>query len=116
MERDPLKIVVIGAGYAGMLTTVRLAGKVKRQIRSGDVAITLVNAADAFMERVRLHQFVANQPLPHRPITRILRGTGVAFLCGMATGIDVARRTVQVQTDTGVQLIPYDNLVYALGS
>jgi NADH:ubiquinone reductase (H+-translocating) len=38
------------------------------------VAITLVNAADVFVERLRLHQVAANQAVARRPIADILRG------------------------------------------
>lgn len=113
---NAIRIISIGAGYAGMLATVRLAGKVRREIRRGSVAITLINASDVFVERLRLHQQAANQPIPQRNITDILRGTGVAFTRGVVTGIDVARRTIEVRTDAGTQQMGYDYLIYALGS
>ena len=40
MSGQKTQIVVIGAGYAGLLATLRLAGKTRRQ----NVALTLVNA------------------------------------------------------------------------
>lgn len=85
MAQPPFRVVIIGGGYAGMLATVRLAGKIKREIQHGNVAITLVNAVDVFVERLRLHQFAANQAIPPRPIGDILRGTGVSFVRGAAT-------------------------------
>lgn len=116
MVQPSHRIVVIGAGYAGLLATVRLAGKVKRQIQRGDVTITLINAADVFVERVRLHQIAANRAAPQRPIAGILRGTGVSFVCGLVTRIDTAGHTLEVETGATVQQIHYDNLLYALGS
>ena len=47
------RILVIGAGYAGLLFTMRLAGKVARQ----HVQIALVNESDTFTERPRLGTF-----------------------------------------------------------
>jgi len=116
MEQSPLRIVVIGAGYAGLLATVRLAGRVKRDIRRGSISITLVNAADVFVERVRLHQVAANRAAPQRPIADILRGTGVSFICGTVTRLDTARHKIEVQTNTTLKQIGYDKLLYALGS
>jgi NADH dehydrogenase FAD-containing subunit len=116
MAQQSLQVVIIGAGYAGLLATVRLAGKVRRQIERGDVAITLVNAADLFVERPRLHQLAANQPIVQRPIADMLPATGVAFIRGTVTSIDVARRAIEAQTETGTQQIGYDYLMYALGS
>jgi hypothetical protein len=42
--QPPIRILVIGAGYAGLLFTMRLAGKVARQ----HVQIALVNESDTF--------------------------------------------------------------------
>lgn len=117
MERQQTELVVLGAGYAGMLATVRLAGRLRRA-RRRDVHLTLVNASDVFVERLRLHEFAANKPVKARPISRILRGTGVTFVQGRATGIDTTKREVIIRTDAGSQpvCLHYDRLVYALGS
>jgi NADH dehydrogenase FAD-containing subunit len=56
------RIVIIGAGYAGILAAARLAGRTRRQ----NVEITLVNAAEVFVERLKLHQVAANQHIPHK--------------------------------------------------
>ncbi|MGW1049020.1 FAD-dependent oxidoreductase [Streptomyces sp. NPDC002521] len=53
------RIVVLGAGHAGLLAAKRLA---RRLHRSG-ATVTLVNASDRFVERVRLHQLAAGQRL-----------------------------------------------------
>ena len=46
------KVVVIGGGYAGTLAANRLRQR-------DDVDVTLVNPRPHFVERIRLHQFVA---------------------------------------------------------
>src|SRR2546423_1075138 len=112
MSESKTQILVVGAGYAGLLCTIRLAGKTRRQ----NVQITLVNAADTLVERVRLHQYAANQPVQRRPIVDMLRGTGVTFVQGTVTAIDIKCREVTAQTVTGSQRLTYDYLVYALGS
>jgi NADH dehydrogenase FAD-containing subunit len=43
MTQYPRRIVVLGAGYAGLLATARLAGRLKRDVARGHVGITLVN-------------------------------------------------------------------------
>src|SRR5258708_10978556 len=116
MVKEPVRIVVVGAGYAGMLATVRLAGKVKREVQTGAVAITLINAADVFVERLRLHQFAARRVSPFRPIAGILEGTGVSFVRGTLQRIDLGARMLDVQTDSGPERIGYDKLLYTLGS
>src|SRR5260221_1790970 len=116
MVQKSVRIVVVGAGYAGMLATTRLAGKIKREICAGEASITLINAADVFVERPRLHQFAAHRLLPFRPIADILSGTGVSFLHGSVTRIDPTRRALAVQIAEGPQKVGYDILLYTLGS
>ena len=111
-QAPPTRVVIIGAGYAGLLATVRLAGR----LRGRPVTITLVNASDQFVERLRLHQFAAGRPAQPRPIRGILRGTGVAFLQGTVRHLDIATRTLAVETATATEAVGYDHLIYALGS
>ncbi len=112
MDQQRIQIVVIGAGYAGMLATVRLAMKTRNQ----NVQITLINPSERFIERPRLHQYAANQPVKKRPIRKILRGTRVQFIQAAVTAIDVNHREVTVQMDENEQTLAYDYLLYTVGS
>src|SRR5436305_1752306 len=106
------RILVIGAGYAGLLFTMRLAGKVARQ----NVHISLVNESDTFTERVRLHQFATNQVVQWRSLPQMLRQTNVQFIQGRVTSIDPAHHEIVVMDQQQTQHVEYDYLVYALGS
>lgn len=112
MVEQKVEILVAGAGYAGLLATLRLAGRLRRQ----QVNITLVNAADVLVERVRLPQLAANQPIKRRPIARLLAGTDINFVLGRVVGLDPERRTLAVQMAEGARQLPYDKLLFALGS
>src|SRR5579859_3845826 len=57
MTQPSTRILVLGAGIAGLLFTLRLAGKVAHE----SVQITLVDESDTFTERPRLHEFATNQ-------------------------------------------------------
>lgn len=103
------QFVVIGAGYAGMMAAIRLAGKTRRL----PVDITLVNASDHFVERLRSHQIATHQTLRSYPLNVILDGTGVRFVQGRVNNIDSESRKVTLD-DSGE--LSYDYLVYALGS
>ncbi|MEU8620635.1 FAD-dependent oxidoreductase [Streptomyces sp. NPDC048623] len=103
------RIVVLGAGYTGMFTAVRLAHRTRRT----GVEITLVNPSGRFVERLRLHQIAAGQELAHHRISDMLDGTGVTFVQGAATAIDPEARRITVD---GKDSLAYDTLVYALGS
>lgn len=98
-------IVVLGAGYSG-LVAAKLAAR-----RTGS-PVTLVNARETFVERVRMHQLASGQKLPERPIKELLAGTGVEFVADRVQRIDAESRTV-VLTDRELR---YDVLIYALGS
>src|SRR5215470_19333485 len=82
------RVLVIGAGYAGLLFTMRLTGKVARQ----QVHISLVNESDTFTERPRLHQFATNQGVLWRSLPQMLRRTPVQFIQGRVTSLDPVRR------------------------
>ncbi|MFJ9440548.1 NAD(P)/FAD-dependent oxidoreductase [Kitasatospora sp. NPDC101235] len=62
-----MKVVVLGAGYAGMLAANRVAKKVRA------AEVTVVNPRPDFVERVRLHQQVAGTGAAATPIASMLR-------------------------------------------
>ncbi|WP_326704675.1 NAD(P)/FAD-dependent oxidoreductase [Streptomyces cyaneofuscatus] len=106
------RVVVIGAGYAGAIA----AGRLARRVRSEGVAITLVNAEPDFVERVRLHQLAVGQELRPRPFAEMFAGTGVQLRLARVTAVDADRKTVTATDDHATEELPYDTLVYALGS
>lgn len=106
------RIIVLGAGYAGAIA----AGRLARRLRREDVALTLVNAEPDFVERVRMHQLATGQELTARPLARMFAGTGVTVRVAEVTGVDAEHATVTVTDANGVEELPYDSLVYALGS
>src|SRR6266536_1142686 len=108
MRNTPHRIVVAGAGYAGMMAAIGLA----RRTRRLGTHITLVNPSARFVERLRLHQIAAGQELAVHLIPNILAGTGIEFVPGRITAIDAVRRGVEVDG----RWRGYHTLVYAVGS
>lgn len=109
------RIVVLGAGYAGAFA----AGNLARRLSPADTEITVVNAAPDFVERMRLHQLASGQDLASRKLVDVFAGTGVRLRLAHVTGIDAERKTVAVTGEHGGETegeIPYDTLLYALGS
>lgn len=100
------RIVVLGAGYSGQMAA-RLAARAK------DTAVTLVNDRDRFVERVRLHQLASGQDLRERPLSDLVAGTGIRLVIDRAERIDLDGKAVVL---AGGERLPYDTLVYALGS
>ncbi|MCG5221100.1 FAD-dependent oxidoreductase [Streptosporangium soli] len=104
------RIVILGAGYTGMMAAIRLAHRTRRT----GVRITLVNPSARFTERLRMHQIAAGQDLADHRISDLLARTGIDFVQGAATAIDPGAGTVEV--DGGAATLAYDTLVYAVGS
>ncbi len=112
MTQPSKRILVLGAGVAGLLFTLRLAGKVARE----SVQITLVDESDTFTVRPRLHEFATNQRVFRRSFSQILRKTQVQFLQARVTSLDPSQHRVTVQDQQQQHELAYDYLVYALGS
>ncbi|WP_091289256.1 NAD(P)/FAD-dependent oxidoreductase [Amycolatopsis xylanica] len=103
-------VVVLGAGYAGLGAAIQLGVRTKRR---GDVRVTLVNAQERFTERLRLPMTATGQEVAELDIPELLAGTGVEFVRGWVTAVDADAKTVRVDDD---RVLPYDMLVYGLGS
>ncbi|WP_433554006.1 NAD(P)/FAD-dependent oxidoreductase [Micromonospora zamorensis] len=104
------RVVILGAGYAGMAAAIQLAARVRR--REG-VRVTLVNAQERFTERLRLHMTATGQRLAEMSIPELLEGTGAQFVRGWVTALDADAKTVRLDDD---RVLHYDTLVYGLGS
>lgn len=105
MPHQRTHVVVIGGGYAGTLAANRLR-------RRPDLKVTLVNPRPGFVERIRLHQFVAGTGTATTGYDTLL-AAGTRLLVDSATHIDTAARTVRLASGT---TLDYDYLVYAVGS
>ena len=77
-----------------------------------DVNITLVNPRPKFVERIRLHQFVAGNYDATVDYGTLL-GKGVELVVDSATRIDTAARKVQLASG---RALDYDYVIYAVGS
>ncbi|WP_405705076.1 NAD(P)/FAD-dependent oxidoreductase [Streptomyces sp. NBC_00069] len=103
------RVLVLGAGYAGMAAAIQLAARVKGH---RGVHVTLVNAQERFTERMRLHMTGTGQRLVDLSVPELLAGTGAQFIRGWVTAVDTDARTVRIDDD---RILHYDTLVYGLG-
>lgn len=99
------KVVVIGGGYAGTLAANRLRMR-------DDVDVILVNPRPEFVERIRLHQFVARTGEATIDYGTLL-GAGIQLVVDSATCIDTTGRTVRLASG---RALDYDYVIYAVGS
>ena len=101
----PIRVLVIGGGYAGTAAANRL------RVRP-DLDITLINPRPMFVNRVRLHQFVAGTGDAEVDYDTLL-GDGVRLVVDSATRIDTATRTVELASGDA---LAFDYVIYAVGS
>ncbi|MGV9758683.1 NAD(P)/FAD-dependent oxidoreductase [Streptomyces tricolor] len=99
-----MKVVVVGAGYAGTFAANRIAK------RMPGAEVTVINERPEFVERIRLHQQVAGTAVAATPLTRMLRA-GIASRTGTVDKIGDGVVTL----DDGAS-IDFDRLVLAVGS
>ena len=105
-KNAPTKVVVIGGGYSGTMAANHLRMR-------GDIDITMVNPRPKFVERIRLHQFVAGNYDPTVDYGTLL-GDGIKLVVDTASSIETANRTVQFAS--GRPSLDYDYVIYAVGS
>jgi len=103
---DGHRIVVLGGGYAGLTAAARIT-----EANTG-VSVTLIDRKADFVERIRLHEIAAGSDLRDLGYRVFMEGRGGVFLQGMVSAIDLDQQTLQV----GGAALPWDMLVYALGS
>ena len=101
----PVKVIVIGGGYSGTIAANHLRMR-------ADVDITLVNPRPKFVERIRLHQFVAGNYDATVDYGTLL-GEGVRLVVDSAVRIDTATRQVGLASG---RALDYDYVIYAVGS
>ena len=104
------KIVVLGAGYGGLMTVTRL----QKQLGTNDVEIILVNKNDYHYETTWLHEASAGT-LHHDKvrydISSVIDQSKVEFI--KATAVKVDHEAKKVILDNGE--VTYDYLVVSLG-
>jgi len=109
------QIVVLGGGFAGLWSAVGAARKLDELgVRPSEVEITLVNR-DAY-HSIRVRNYEANLDNVRIPLDEVLRPIGVRRVEASVTGLDLPGQTVALSSAAGRSEIPFDRLVFALGS
>ncbi|MGH8790428.1 MAG: NAD(P)/FAD-dependent oxidoreductase [Cupriavidus necator] len=110
------RILVIGAGFAGMWSALASA-RLLDQVGRTDVEIALVAPEPELHVRPRLYE--QNPNGMKAPLQEIFKAVGVRFIQGKVEHIDVRNQTVSIAgvgADASHQRIGYDRLVVAAGS
>ncbi|MFI6484732.1 NAD(P)/FAD-dependent oxidoreductase [Nonomuraea sp. NPDC050663] len=108
------RILILGGGYVGMYTALRL----QRKLRRGEARVTVIDADSYMTYQPFLPEAAAGNLEPRHvvvPLRRVLNRC--TLLSGWATAIDVAGRTVDFSPHRGEsRKIEYDVLIVAPGS
>lgn len=104
------RVVIIGAGYAGVMAANRLAGS---QRLPESASVTVLNPVPDFVERIRLHEVAAGSRASAAVPMRSLLHDGALLVEGTASRIDPERRKVHLTSGT---VLEYDVLLYSVGS
>ncbi|MET9819884.1 MULTISPECIES: NAD(P)/FAD-dependent oxidoreductase [unclassified Streptomyces] len=123
MVKERARILVVGGGYVGMYTALRLQRRLKRELQRGEVEITVVTPDPYMTYQPFLPEAAAGAISPRHvvvPLRRVLDRCHIVI--GEATAVDHAKRIATITTlateeeGTGGQRLPYDQLVLAPGS
>jgi NADH dehydrogenase len=123
MVKERARILVVGGGYVGMYTALRLQRNLKAELRGGRAEITVVTPDPYMTYQPFLPEAAAGSISPRHvvvPLRRVLDQCDVVV--GEAESVDHARRTAAVTTlateeaGRGPRIFRYDELVLAPGS
>lgn len=108
------RIVVLGAGFAGLWAAIGAARKRDEIGADSDIEIHLVDRNPYHNIRVRNYEVGLGEVA--LPLAQLLDPVGVSHVIGEVETIDPARREISLVTSDGEETLAYDRLVLALGS
>jgi demethylphylloquinone reductase len=113
MSEQPARICILGGGFGGLYTALRLSQFPWEPTQKPE--IVLVDQSDRFLFTPLLYELLTGELQTWEiapPFEEILINTGVRFCQGVVSGIDIDQQRVHLQD--GPEL-SYDKLVLALG-
>jgi NADH dehydrogenase len=121
--KERARILIVGGGYVGMYTALRLQRKLKPELKRGEVEITVVSPDPYMTYQPFLPEAAAGSISPRHVVVPLRRVLGrCRIVIGEVQSIDHAKRTATLSTlateeeGTGAERITYDELVLAPGS
>ena len=109
------RIVVLGAGFAGLWSAIG-AARALDELGIGADRVEIVAIDMTAWHSIRVRNYEADLEGTRVSLDSVLGPIGVRRLEGEVTGIDVAGRTVTYAANGAPHSIAYDRLVFALGS
>ncbi len=113
MTQQPSRICILGGGFGGLYTALRLSQLPWEPSQKPN--IVLVDQRDRFVFLPLLYELLTGELQTWEvapPFSELLVNTGIQFRQAAVTGIDPESHQVHLSDDT---VLPYDRLVLALG-
>jgi NADH:ubiquinone reductase (non-electrogenic) len=117
------RVCIVGGGFGGLFTAMKLANLAPLQPEGGKAEITLIDPRDRFVFLPLLYELVTGEMRDWEvaPVfADLLQGTGIRFVQGSALRIDRDAREVEVAVAPvaggGSKVVEYDTLVLASGA
>jgi demethylphylloquinone reductase len=113
MTEQTARIVILGGGFGGLYTALRLSQLPWESTQKPE--IVLVDQSDRFLFSPLLYELLTGELQTWEiapPFAELLQGTGVRFHQAVVSGIDIDQQRVQLQDGPE---ITYDRLILALG-
>jgi NADH dehydrogenase FAD-containing subunit len=105
------RIVILGAGYGGIITTKRL----EKLLKSGEADVTLINKHEYHYITTQLHKTVAGTASDRQiamTIKDLIDINKTRFIKGTVSAVDIDNREVHLE---GGETVEFDYLLMALG-
>ena len=112
MTQQPARICILGGGFGGLHTALRLS---QLPWATQKPEIVLVDQSDRFLFSPLLYELLTGELQTWEiapPFEELLQNTGVRFCQSLVSEIDIDQQRVHLQNS---HEIPYDRLVLALG-
>lgn len=110
MKTDKKKVVILGGGYAGLMTAITL----QKKVHPSRIEIYLVNKNNFHYFTTKVHEAGAGTVNPESiklPIDTLIDSKRVTFIQDEVIGLDIERKKVECKN----QLLDYDYLVVGIG-
>ncbi len=113
MTNQQVRICIIGGGFGGLYTALRLSELPWQQDQKPE--IILIDKSDRFLFSPLQYELITEEMQTWEiapPFAEILANTGIVFERGEVTGIDIQDKQIEL---TNSKQISYDKLVIAIG-
>jgi NADH dehydrogenase len=113
MNKQTIRICILGGGFGGLYTALRLSQLPWEN--SHQPEIILIDKSDRFLFSPLLYELMTGEMQSWEiapPFEELLADTGILFQQACVTGIDIEAKEVQLDNETSIS---YDKLVVAIG-